>query len=70
MALQHTVEGVHLAQNGVLPTGCREGARPPDPPGPQEHVIAQKLEANFHLHRQAAVLIHVDLLLNIVTSPQ
>lgn len=70
MALQHTVERVHLPRNRVLPAGCQEGASSPDPPGPQEHVIPQKLEADFHLHRQAAILIHVDLFLNIVTSSQ
>lgn len=54
----------------AIPTGRCEGAGPTAPPGPQEHVAAQEVESDFHLHGQAAILVHVDLLLNVIAGHQ
>jgi hypothetical protein len=68
VAFLSAAERVGLSQDWRPSTGCREDASTPHPLGPQQGILAQELEADFHLHRQAAILIHVDLLLHVVTS--
>lgn len=63
-------KGFCLPQDGALPTGHREGAGRPDPPGPQQRVLPQQVETDFHLHRQAAILVHADILLKVITGHQ